>query len=322
MLDVIAGATRWIHFENYIIRERRRRLALRRGAGRAGARGRPASGCCTTGSARSPRSRAFWRYLRAGRRRGPRRSTRSRPLRPRRQFLAQSPEAGRGRRRPGRDRRALHRLRVDRRDATPAASRGATPRSTSRARRPRCWTRRSRGPGQLAGRHGARRARWPGGWRREGEAEVRVISGEPGRERAYRVIELLAAGSVERLWITDAYLVAPPRLFQALRDAARDGVDVRLLVPGLERPAAGPEPLPHRLPRAAAERRPDLRVGRPDAARQDHRGRRPLGPGRLEQPQPLEPARELRAGRADRGPRAGRRDGAPVPAATSRGAAR
>jgi cardiolipin synthase A/B len=65
-----------------------------------------------------------------------------------------------------------------------------------------------------------------------GDAHVRVISGEPGRERAYRVIELLAVGSVERLWITDAYLVAPPRLFQALRDSARDGVDVRLLVPG------------------------------------------------------------------------------------------
>jgi cardiolipin synthase len=65
-----------------------------------------------------------------------------------------------------------------------------------------------------------------------GSADVRVISGEPGRERAYRVIELLTAGSVERLWITDAYLVAPPRLFQALRDAGNDGVDVRLLVPG------------------------------------------------------------------------------------------
>ncbi|MEO6055246.1 MAG: phospholipase D-like domain-containing protein [Gemmatimonadales bacterium] len=66
----------------------------------------------------------------------------------------------------------------------------------------------------------------------QGQAEVRVIGGEPGRERTYRVIELLAAGSTTRLWITDAYLVAPPRLFQALRDAARDGVDVRLLVPG------------------------------------------------------------------------------------------
>jgi cardiolipin synthase A/B len=71
-----------------------------------------------------------------------------------------------------------------------------------------------------------------GGVAPAGDAEVRVISGEPGRERAYRVIELLAVGSVERLWITDAYLVAPPRLFQALRDSARDGVDVRLLVPG------------------------------------------------------------------------------------------
>jgi cardiolipin synthase len=66
----------------------------------------------------------------------------------------------------------------------------------------------------------------------EGTAELRVISGEPGQERAYRVIELLAMGSVERLWITDAYLVAPPRLVQGLRDSARDGVDVRLLVPG------------------------------------------------------------------------------------------
>jgi cardiolipin synthase len=66
----------------------------------------------------------------------------------------------------------------------------------------------------------------------EGGGEVRVIMGEPGRERTFRVIELLAAGSVERLWITDAYMVAPPRLFQALRDAARDGVDVRMLVPG------------------------------------------------------------------------------------------
>ena len=66
----------------------------------------------------------------------------------------------------------------------------------------------------------------------EGDGEIRVIVGEPGRERALRVIELLTAGTIERLWITDAYMVAPPRLFQALRDAARDGVDVRMLVPG------------------------------------------------------------------------------------------
>ncbi|HET8625415.1 MAG TPA: phospholipase D-like domain-containing protein [Gemmatimonadales bacterium] len=64
-----------------------------------------------------------------------------------------------------------------------------------------------------------------------GNAEVRVVVGEPGRERAYRTLEYLTAGSIERLWITDAYLVPPPRLFQALVDAAQDGADIRLLVP-------------------------------------------------------------------------------------------
>jgi cardiolipin synthase len=65
-----------------------------------------------------------------------------------------------------------------------------------------------------------------------GEAEVGVIIGEPRRARIQRVVELLAAGALDRLWITDAYLVAPRSLFQALLDAARGGVDVRLLVPG------------------------------------------------------------------------------------------
>ncbi len=65
-----------------------------------------------------------------------------------------------------------------------------------------------------------------------GTAAIRVVAGEPGRERAYRTLEYLTAGSVERLWITDAYLVPPPRLAQALIDAAQDGADIRLLVPG------------------------------------------------------------------------------------------
>lgn len=66
----------------------------------------------------------------------------------------------------------------------------------------------------------------------EGDASVRAIAGKPGRERAYKVLEILAASSVKRLWITDAYMVPPPRLFQAFVDAARDGVDIRMLVPG------------------------------------------------------------------------------------------
>ena len=65
-----------------------------------------------------------------------------------------------------------------------------------------------------------------------GSGAVRVVAGEPGRERTYRVVELLSAGAIDRIWITDAYFIAPPRLLQALRDAAEDGVDVRLLVPG------------------------------------------------------------------------------------------
>ncbi len=66
----------------------------------------------------------------------------------------------------------------------------------------------------------------------EGPSEVRVIAGVPGRDRALRVMDYLLGGSTRRYWVTDAYFVAPRRLFQSLLDAARDGVDVRLLVPG------------------------------------------------------------------------------------------
>jgi cardiolipin synthase A/B len=65
-----------------------------------------------------------------------------------------------------------------------------------------------------------------------GPSTVRVVAGTPGRARVYRAVQLLAASAQERLWITDAYLVAPPLLYASLLDAARAGVDVRLLVPG------------------------------------------------------------------------------------------
>jgi cardiolipin synthase len=58
------------------------------------------------------------------------------------------------------------------------------------------------------------------------------VAGEPGGVRASRATELLLAGAAERIWLTDAYLVAPPGIYQSLIDAARGGVDVRLLVPG------------------------------------------------------------------------------------------
>jgi len=65
-----------------------------------------------------------------------------------------------------------------------------------------------------------------------GECAVHVVAGVPFEGRIYRATQLIAAAARERLWITDAYLVPPASLYAALLDAARAGVDVRLLVPG------------------------------------------------------------------------------------------
>ncbi|HVF65685.1 MAG TPA: phospholipase D-like domain-containing protein [Casimicrobiaceae bacterium] len=65
-----------------------------------------------------------------------------------------------------------------------------------------------------------------------GETRVRVIAGQPSSASTYRLDLLIAALAHERLWITDAYFVGTAAYVQALRAAARDGVDVRLLVPG------------------------------------------------------------------------------------------
>jgi len=65
-----------------------------------------------------------------------------------------------------------------------------------------------------------------------GPVAVRVISGEPGMLRTYRVDQFIAATAQRNLWLTDAYFVATTSYVQTLSEAARDGVDVRLLVPG------------------------------------------------------------------------------------------
>ena len=66
-----------------------------------------------------------------------------------------------------------------------------------------------------------------------GDAAVRVVPGEPGEARTYRLLGAVAAGAEQRLWITDAYLTPPPPLRTALIDAARDGCDLQLIVPGM-----------------------------------------------------------------------------------------
>jgi len=65
-----------------------------------------------------------------------------------------------------------------------------------------------------------------------GPVRVRVVRGRPGQLSTYRLDQLIAAAARRSLWLTDAYFVATTAYVQALTEAARDGVDVRLLVPG------------------------------------------------------------------------------------------
>ena len=65
-----------------------------------------------------------------------------------------------------------------------------------------------------------------------GEVAVRVVATMPNLAGLYRLDQLIASLARERLWLTDAYFVGLTPYVQALCAAARDGVDVRLLVPG------------------------------------------------------------------------------------------
>ena len=65
-----------------------------------------------------------------------------------------------------------------------------------------------------------------------GSTDVRVIATQPASASMYRLDQLIAAMASKTLWLTDAYFVGVSPYVQALISAARDGVDVRLLVPG------------------------------------------------------------------------------------------
>ncbi len=65
-----------------------------------------------------------------------------------------------------------------------------------------------------------------------GEVMVRVLANQPSTAGLYRLDQLIAAMARDTLWLTDAYFVGVSPYVQALRAAAHDGVDVRLLVPG------------------------------------------------------------------------------------------
>jgi cardiolipin synthase len=66
---------------------------------------------------------------------------------------------------------------------------------------------------------------------RAGEVALRVVAGAPSTAGLFRMDQLVAALARRTLWLSDAYFVGVTPYVQALRAAARDGVDVRLLVP-------------------------------------------------------------------------------------------
>ena len=65
-----------------------------------------------------------------------------------------------------------------------------------------------------------------------GHVTLRVVAGTPNAAGTYRLDLTIASVAREYLWLTDAYFVGTAAYVQSLAAAARDGVDVRLLVPG------------------------------------------------------------------------------------------
>ena len=90
--------------------------------------------------------------------------------------------------------------------------------------------------------------------RGEGSVALRIVASVPGLSAVLRIDQLVAAAARRSLWLTDAYFASIPPYVQALHAAARDGVDVRLLVPGAS-------DLPALRPLTQAGYRPLLEAG-------------------------------------------------------------
>jgi cardiolipin synthase len=65
-----------------------------------------------------------------------------------------------------------------------------------------------------------------------GSACLRVVATVPNTAGLFRLDQLVAAMARHTLWLSDAYYAGTAGYVDALRAAAGDGVDVRLLVPG------------------------------------------------------------------------------------------
>jgi len=62
-------------------------------------------------------------------------------------------------------------------------------------------------------------------------ALVGIVEGEPGKFRISRALQLQAVAAERSIWIASAYFAPSLAEIEALAGAARDGVDVRVLVP-------------------------------------------------------------------------------------------
>jgi cardiolipin synthase len=64
-----------------------------------------------------------------------------------------------------------------------------------------------------------------------GDVPLRIVASVPNIASIYRLDQLIAAIARHSMWLTDAYFVGTAAYVAALKAAATDGVDVRLLVP-------------------------------------------------------------------------------------------
>ena len=87
-----------------------------------------------------------------------------------------------------------------------------------------------------------------------GDMHLHVIANEPDLAGTFRMDLVIASIARQQLWLTDAYFVATSAYVQSLRAAARDGVDVRLLVPGAS-------DIPALSPLSRSQYRPLLEAG-------------------------------------------------------------
>jgi hypothetical protein len=142
---------------------------------------------------------------------------------------------------------------------------------------------------------------------------VRVVATVPMTAGMIRVDELVAALARKKLWLTDAYYAGITSYVQALKAAAKDGVDIRLLVPG------GSD-IPILRPLSRAGYRPLLEAGArvfewngPMLHAKTAVAEWTVGPSGIVQPQCVELVRQLRAGPCRRRQAIRARDGGNVP---------